>query len=304
MMNHPELQDYDRLHHQKSGQDLIDPEMQLLYNLTEPTEIDVDTEAAWLTLQDQLVVEATPTRQLYWTPILKSAAAVLFVAFLGFFTYQFSGLSSDTVSYQIEQGKKKIRLPDGSQVWLNEGSSISFTKGFKGGRAIDFEGEAYFEIEKNKGTFTITTPETSVEVLGTAFNLNTQTNKQTRLSLTEGVVNFSAGQKTTQLTAGQMAIYHTESKELSTTKKLDINDLSWRTGRFDFTNLPFQEVVNYLNGYYESDIQLASKKIGNCKVTGTFDKMRISEILEEIALILELEISRKDNSFSLSGEGC
>jgi ferric-dicitrate binding protein FerR (iron transport regulator) len=70
-------------------------------------------------------------------------------------------------------GQYQIELADGTQVWLNAGSSLHFPTSFAGKeRRVDITGEAYFEVAKNKEMpFIVSAPSSQVKVLGTHFNI-------------------------------------------------------------------------------------------------------------------------------------
>jgi ferric-dicitrate binding protein FerR (iron transport regulator) len=89
-------------------------------------------------------------------------------------------------------GTYQITLPDGTKVWLNAASSLSFPSTFQGlgNRKVELSGEAYFEVAKDKThPFIVSSSKQEVEVLGTHFNINSYADEQvTRTTLLEGSV--------------------------------------------------------------------------------------------------------------------
>lgn len=308
-MDHQFLRTYNQTHYQEEHSDPIDQETVDLYKLTEPTDLqDINVDDAWNTFTSELAEKQTPTRSIDWRPLLK-IAAVLVVAFgIGLFTYD--SLQTNTENTQIamvqvktDLERKSVQLPDGTMVWMNEGSQLAYPETFGEARKIQFTGEGYFEVAKANTTFTIQTPQTQVEVLGTAFNLNTTNRSYTKVTVTEGIVSFSAEDIKSKILAGEEGIYTKASKSISLNQNPDVNSMSWKTGHFVFDNTELDKVINYLNGYYKQDIEI-DQKMSSCKVTGTFTKLPLKEVLEEISIILSAEVINKGETFTISGEGC
>lgn len=127
-------------------------------------------------------------RLLRWS----AAAAILLLAF---FLYKYTmsptrPLADNTVSTR-PGSKSKIQLPDGTQVWLNADSRLTYQGTFTGPvREVQLTGEAYFDVAKDKDhPFIIHTPSVDIRVLGTAFNVRSYSNeKNTETALFQGSV--------------------------------------------------------------------------------------------------------------------
>lgn len=105
-------------------------------------------------------------------------------------------------------GKYQLGLPDGSQVWLNAASSITFPTVFTGdARQVTIAGEAYFEVKKNSNhPFVILAGSTRVDVLGTNFNVNAYDDEAAlKVALLSGSVNVTRGETVMQIKPGQEA---------------------------------------------------------------------------------------------------
>ena len=141
-------------------------------------------------------VALQPRRSFFFTR--KVAAAVLLLMAVGWSIYQWSSpkmLHAATTNGEI----RKIDLPDGSIVTLNENSIIHYPTDWSKGetRKVKLEGEAYFEIEKKVSTnakFQVITKDLMVEVFGTVFNVNTR-HKATKVYLEEGIVKVNLENK-------------------------------------------------------------------------------------------------------------
>jgi len=83
----------------------------------------------------------------------------------------------------------KVMLPDGSEIWLNAESSLSFPESFDKERRVNLSGEAYFKIARDtKRPFTVTTERMNVKVLGTEFNFRSYSTERPQVSLVKGSV--------------------------------------------------------------------------------------------------------------------
>ncbi len=127
----------------------------------------------------------------YW------AAAILVIASTGLFalTQLNKGEKNNALASYVNEvstrpgSKSKIQLPDGSMVWLNAGSKLTYTKDFgKKNREVVLTGEAFFDVTKNpEKPFLIQTNSINIKVLGTAFNVKAYPeDKQTETSLIRG----------------------------------------------------------------------------------------------------------------------
>lgn len=308
-MDHQILQTYNQKHYQEESSEAVDQEILDVYELTQPVNLeDIDVDIAWSNFSTAVAEKETPTRVFNWQPLMKVAAAIIFAFGIGLFTYKFLGTVQVAdqlamIEVKADATRQQVTLPDGTQVILNDGSILSYPEAFGTERTVQFSGEGYFEVAKNGKRFVIDAPQTQIEVLGTAFNLNTTNENHTKVTVTEGIVAFSAQEQQTKVTAGQEGVFNKSSNAISLNQTPDVNATSWKTGRFVFDNTELSKVVSYLNGYYKQEIKI-DDQMSSCKVTGTFDKLPLQDVLQEISIILSAEVTNKGESFQISGEGC
>jgi transmembrane sensor len=151
----------------------------------------------------------------------------------------------------------QLVLPDGTKVWLNAASSIHYPTAFTGkDRTVDITGEAYFEVAKNENQpFIVTLNETtSIEVLGTHFNVNAYPDESAiRTTLTEGAVRVRSGNASVVLEPGlQAAIGQQHNIRVNNANMEQV--LAWKEGLFNFENMPFDEVMRQLSRWYNIDV--------------------------------------------------
>jgi ferric-dicitrate binding protein FerR (iron transport regulator) len=192
-------------------------------------------------------------------------------------------------------GQYQAVLPDGTRVWLNAASSIQFPSAFTGKqRKVLITGEAYFEIAKNKEKPFIVdvAGKSSVEVLGTAFNINSYADETgVRTTLIEGSVKVSAGSQgeaSLILKPGQQAQIGTENKSAAIT--IDSNPdlaqvVAWKNGFFNFNHADIRTAMRQLSRWYDIDIIYKGKlpdKEFQGKLTRDLSLSQVLEILEEM----------------------
>lgn len=308
-MDHQILNTYNQVHYQQASPDTLDEEITQVYDLTEPVDLqNINTDLAWENFVSKIDEPDHSPKVVFWKPLLKVAAMIIVAAGMGLLTYQFVGSesgSTELASVTIDSGssKKQVTLPDGSSVWMNQGSTITYPTSFDKGRNISFQGEGYFEITKSDQKFIIDGPSSQITVLGTAFNFNTSEDHESRVTVTEGTVAFTSGKVEKIVTLGQEGVFDKKSGQISLVKKPDVNAHSWRTGHFVFDDLELSEIAELLSKYYEEEIQIDSR-MNSCKVTGNFSNQPVEEVLAEISLILSAKVTKEGESFLISGEGC
>lgn len=162
----------------------------------------------------------------------------------------------------------QLTLPDGTRVWLNAASSITYPTAFTGPqRRVKIRGEAYFEVQKNRAQpFLVDAGgRSSVEVLGTAFNVNAYDNEQSVVStLLEGSVQVSreaggtgnAGQpadKVVLLPGSQARVK--ETGKILVLKEVDKEKvMAWKNGLFNFQNAQLEEVMREIARWYDIEV--------------------------------------------------
>jgi transmembrane sensor len=148
-----------------------------------------------------------------------------------------------------------IRLSDGTEIRMNAGSTLQFPFGFAGSsREIALTGEAYIKVATVASQpFTIHTPDATIQVLGTEFNVNTYNPGKATISLVQGAVKVVAGKQEVVLKPGLQAEYTTQ-KGINT-HPFDKNDvLSWLEGKYEFRETPLSEIIPILERWYDVKI--------------------------------------------------
>lgn len=193
-------------------------------------------------------------------------------------------------------GQFHLSLPDGSEVWLNAASSIRFPTAFEGKqRKVSITGEAYFEIKPNKSMpFVVEVNEhTSVEVLGTHFNINSYTDESSiKTTLVEGLVKIKSFEKQELITPGQQ-VQLGENNNIHIIKNADIEEaLAWKNGVFQFHAAGLPSVLRQLSRWYDVDIQYENdipKREFEGEIQRDLSLLQVLKILEKNKVNFEIK---------------
>jgi transmembrane sensor len=195
---------------------------------------------------------------------------------------------STIVKSVIKGQKLKIHLPDGSIVWLNSESSISYPERFTDTvRKVDLAGEAYFEVVKNPDQpFIVQTGEISAKVLGTTFNVrNYGDDKQVNVALVTGKISVISAKHPDEfiLTPGERLIYDTGNDKYIK-QNFDLKTVTaWKDGILYFEDATYEEVINTLERWYGVEFVTVNRGSSSWKFTGEFKNEYLDIVLNSIS---------------------
>lgn len=227
---------------------------------------------------------------------LKIAASIILLVSMGIGLNQYhtnkATTEKATVAYRTKQTswgqKASITLPDGSVVKLNSGSKITFPEKFSDTlRAVTLEGEAFFDVVKDKNKpFIITSNNLTTSVLGTTFNVEAyQDETNIKVTLATGKVTINAEGKNALLIPSEQVVFNKQSKQI-TAQKVDVKKyLEWKDGVLRFENEALGDAVKKLEKWYNVTITFDNKNLSNCTFTGIFKNERLQTILEHIVFV-------------------
>jgi len=263
--------------------------------LSTKTDVNPGGNKATLTLSngEKIVLEDKPTGNL-----AEEGNVRIIKLESGMLAYQTNGTATpsenlmNTISTPIG-GQFKIILADGTKVWLNAASSITFPSKFnKAERVIKTTGETYFEVAqifdgKNKIPFRVISETQKIEVLGTHFNINAYQNENAlKSTLVEGsirITNLKSG-KESLLKAGQQAIILPNNDNISISDADTEQAIAWKNGLFKFDNTDLITLMKQLERWYPIDVVYH----GNIRNDKFFGKIERSYTLSEVLKVLEL----------------
>jgi len=189
-------------------------------------------------------------------------------------------------------GQYQLILADGTKVWLNAASSITFPTKFNGKmRNVEVTGEAYFEVAKNKAQpFQVKSTNQIIEVLGTHFNVNTYDDELANVTtLLEGSVKVNKlinGKLQSGLTLkpGEKALVKANGSQILKADADAEEAIAWKNGYFKFDKADLPTIMRQIARWYNVDVQYQGE-IPNDLFVG---KIKRTENVSEVLRILEL----------------
>jgi ferric-dicitrate binding protein FerR (iron transport regulator) len=182
-------------------------------------------------------------------------------------------------------GQYQLTLPDGTKVWLNAASSITYPTAFTStDRTVKITGEAYFEVVHNaRRPFRVQTYGQLIEDIGTAFNVNSYDDEPwLKTTLVEGAVKVSMVGVVRTLSPGQQA--QSKGGDFDVIAHADVQQaLAWKNGAFSFRDADLATVMRQLARWYDIEVEYEG-----AVPAGTFDGeigrgLRLSQVLEGLA---------------------
>ena len=234
--------------------------------------------------------------------ILKVAAGIFLLCIMVFIAWYYNTTSG---------AREKLILNDGSLVWLQPDSKLSyFYKEKDGIRCTEFNGEALFEIAKDPDhPFEIHCGDVTLRVLGTSFSVKTLPDKVELIVLT-GKVNFSVvGDSTGQIIyANEKFVYSSgqslQSLEKTTVENTDVLLMTANTEyQMQFSGAKLSEALDKLSQKFNTAIDLKDP-IGECRITVDLTDRSLKNSLDRIAELLDIHYQFLENTIIIEGRGC
>lgn len=194
-------------------------------------------------------------------------------------------------------GQYQVVLPDGSKVFLNAESSITYPVPFTGAtRRVRLIGEAYFEVAKNhQQPFIVSSLQQSIKVTGTHFNVCCYLHQPDITTLAEGSVEITplTSSTTHPLKPGQQATLNGNNLEVKAVKAEDVT--AWKDGLFVFNGTPLKEVLQQIGRWYDVDFTYNN--------TLTNDRRFDAEIPRSLNLLQVIKIIETGSKLTFKIEG-
>lgn len=188
-------------------------------------------------------------------------------------------------------------LPDGSRVWLNAGSTITFPESFdQKQRSVKLIGQAYFDVKKNKIPFCVETDQFTVKVLGTSFDVLAYPGEEASVTLERGKVSLEtlSGNEAV-LNPGQQAVIEKESGRIEQ-RNVDTGQfVGWKNNRLIFVEEPLEKVAIRLKRWFNVDITIEDEAIKKIPVNGTIEYESIGEVMQLLEICAPVKCSYNKN---------
>lgn len=196
----------------------------------------------------------------------------------------------------------EVLLPDKSKVWLNAASVLTFPIRLKENerRVVKLDGEAYFEIAKDKKhPFIVESNGQQVVVLGTHFNVNSYRNEPfVKTTLLEGSTKIISDNGSERiLKPGQQSVLQGHKLDVN---EVDIDEaIAWKNGDFVFNEEELTSIMRKLERWYNIDVEYQNASIGNKRFGGTISKFsNVSDVLRMLELTRGYILKLKEGGLS------
>ncbi len=214
---------------------------------------------------------------------------------------------SDWAKYENSSAKiLKISLPDGSTVWLQPKTQLSYNQSDRVYRQVNLRGEAFFEVKRDEARpFLIYSGKMTTKVLGTSFNVKAYPESEKfEVSVVTGKVSvMNESEKEIFITPKQQVVLENKSDVLTINELPKNKTFYWELASLTFDNTSMQSVVDNIENNFNVKIHL-SLALKNCRLSGNFDQEHLSTILEIICKSIDAEYVMDGQEIYLRGSGC
>ena len=269
----------------------------------------VNVDSAWEKVKNRILEdeefvvteETTKVRKISFSRILQYVAVILIVLGVGFTATKVISTFYNTnkvYADNLNQGKEVV-LPDGTKVYLNSESYLSYPKKFAANeRRVELKGEAFFDVTKNKEKpFIIESNDAEVKVLGTSFNVDASLpNNEIQVYVKTGLVQLARkNNQNDKILINPGDVGTLTNTFIEKIKNDNANIIAWKTKEIVFDDDDLSYVINTLNKAYNVNIYTNSTDINKLRYRVTFENQEIDSILNVICLTFDLKtIQTKD----------
>lgn len=182
-----------------------------------------------------------------------------------------------------------LQLPDGTDIFLNSASQVSFPESFSGSsREVAINGEAFLNVAQDASRpFFAHLPTGSVQVLGTSFNVNTYDSASLKVSLKDGAVAFLHNDHSTRLVPGQQVVLNRTSNQVKV-QPTAAHDLSWTTGVYVLDHMPLKELQTLLPRWYGVQVVFDNNTVSKETISVTLNK---EKPVEQLLAFMQMAIN-------------
>jgi ferric-dicitrate binding protein FerR (iron transport regulator) len=207
----------------------------------------------------------------------------------GTYYYMSGKPASNPMIVSVEKGQKaNITLPDGSRVWLNSQSKLTYKGDFNvSKRELELEGEAYFDVAHNpQKPFIVHSNGMMVEALGTAFSVKAYSeDNYISSTLLRGKVRVTTAVGESILLPNERVLYDKANHKMEQSKVVNAADFTgWIHNELRFENESLGEIAKNIQRIYSVEIVFASEKLKSHRYTGTVDNKSLESVLNIISL--------------------
>ena len=265
---------------------------------------EYDTKRAFYELSKRIEANKNHRKRFIISTISGIAAGILLlIGLLGLIKLQEDDFQKTTL-FKTEAGNRsELTLPDGTKVWLNSRTELSYEPDFgKSNRNISISGEAYFDVTRSNKPFIVDVKDLKIQVYGTKFNISAYSDDNfIQTSLESGQISIKKeGQKELIVKPGQLIVYERNTSTFHAGMVDTENYSSWRHNKMYLNNEPIAKLAKKLERKYNVKILFVPESLGeNIHYSGIFTNENIIEVLDAISIASGLKYSKNDNMYSI-----
>lgn len=223
--------------------------------------------------------------------LARNTAAILIIPLL-ISTYILFGKVQETMNKPVELTEllsapgivSRVDLPDGSEVWLNSGSVLTYPTRFTDKREVLLKGEAYFKVASDRSNrFDVKTNDgLIISAFGTEFNINAYEGESNiSATLVKGNIELlhPANNEIYNVKTNDQLIYNRENGKITSSAVHMPVVTGWKDGKMVFRRAGMEEIIRRLSRRFNVDIRLEGKELYGYEYSATFTHESLSEIL-------------------------
>jgi len=266
----------------------------------------IDVDKAWNRLNTRIEAEniTIPVRRLSLTrAFIRIAAMVVIVLGIGLLVFEVVLPEKVTVASAPDKKNVEVLLADGSKVYLNHDSRLTYPEKFgHNNRKVSLKGEAFFEIAPDTShPFIIDAGNARVRVVGTSFSVITDNgNNEVEVYVATGKVMLTSNDGSKSLTLEPGYIGKMSGTASLRSLNTNVNYLSWNTDRLIYDGEKLGVVFADLKHAYNINISASDPAVNDYRLTTRFDNQPQDTIIKVICTTFNLHSVKKGDTYSLS----
>ena len=231
---------------------------------------------------------------------------------------------ANTVLVADRGTKTHVTLPDGTKVWINSDSRITYNMPFGvQNREVTLTGEAYFDVVKDKDhPFIVHTPEMDIKVLGTVFNVRAYAaEKNASATLIKGLVEVTLkgknqgkrmlrpNEKLVVQNFSRTSDYNVNAQNLAPEIKIltikknledsSVNETKWVENKLVFEQETLENIIPVLERWYNVRIEMEKSYSDTIKLNGIFNNDKLEDVLNSLKMVARFNYSIQNNKITI-----
>jgi len=265
----------------------------------------IDVDKAWEKLNSRIEAETpviTMQRRSFYQTFARIAATVVIVAGIGWLLFEVAAPGKVSVASSDDEKNIELLLADGSKVYLNRDSRLTYPKEFgRNSRKVSLKGEAFFDIAPDASRpFVIDAGKASVRVLGTSFNVMTDNgNDEVEVYVSSGKVMLTSTDGSKSVTLEPEYVGKISAAGSSQALNTNVNYLSWHTDMLVYDGERLEVVFEDLKRTFNIDIRAGDPAINDYRLTSPFEHQPHDTIIKLICTTFNLHSVREEGAYTL-----